>query len=109
MCQKLLYKLNYVAIFLFGLTSTICIHIAQIAIGYAKGDDVISGIINSLPYNVIALVVFLIALIYIIWYSREQARNDKRNKQLETEMLVQKIKEALTESIEATNSQSKAK
>lgn len=112
MYKKLLKNINYIAIFLLGLTSTICIHIAQIAMGYIRSPedsgDIVSGIINSMPYNIISLSIFLCSLVYIIWHSGKQARDDEINKQRDIKILVQRIKEAITESTKESNREAKA-
>ncbi len=103
MRKKLLKNLYYVSIFLLGITSTIWAHIAQIIVGltYPPRDteSIMSGIFASMPYNIIALAVFIGSLIYIILYSRKQAKEEEKAEKTKNEMMKQAIKDGIKEAI----------
>jgi len=88
-----------IAIFILGFTSSILVHFANIIIGLAKGDDVMSGIINSFPYNIIALVGFIGAILFLLWYSKKQSKREEEKEKRSIERIKEAVKEGINEAI----------
>jgi hypothetical protein len=115
MCNRLLKNFNYVAVFGLGVTSPVWAHIFQIIVGYFKypdnRDTLMSSVFESMPYNIVALALFIIFLLFIILYSKRQARQDKEkevkyndNEKERNNILVNAIKQAIKDGFkEAVN------
>ena len=71
---------KYVAAFTLGVTATkLAPNAIHILVGIVRSEqrgDVMTGIEASSPYNLIALFLFIVALVFLAWYSRREQRQD---------------------------------
>ncbi|MFC1979677.1 hypothetical protein ACFLVS_02225 [Chloroflexota bacterium] len=84
----MLRYLKPLAIFVLGLSSPIIVHIANIIYSLIlpshDGGAVMSGILTSMPWNILAFIGFFGALAFLLWYGRQQGNREKL-KETETE------------------------
>ena len=72
-----------IAIYVLGLSSSVLLHIYHILSGTfnsSQRGDVMSGILASFPENLIALVLFIIAVV-VIWKYEKRGRKEKQSEQ----------------------------
>ena len=72
---------KHIAIFTLGLTSPILVHISRTILGFilpSQRGGVMGGLINSFPSNVIILILFIGASIYLYIIHRKTRDNKKQ-------------------------------
>lgn len=87
------------AIFALGLTSPVLAHVFHIVWGLvipAEGGSVMTGILASFPANLVAITVFVVALI-VVWRVSVKEREAERRKQVSDKEERDKFSELMRE------------